>query len=513
MSPPEANDRSTKPKGLSRFLPWRKSGDSESPAGAPPKAESAPPPAARPSPPDSAGGDETPKRSRPRRRGGRGRSGRDRPEQDRPEQRQAERQPVQRPQREESAREAEPRPRRERPSPQPSPSKGEGAKWAQTGKLPRDRKFGDIGVSEPVAKALEDMGYTEPTPIQTNVVPVMLSGRHLVGQAQTGTGKTAAFAIPIAETVDGSRNEVQAIVLTPTRELAQQVTTEVAKVAKYRGIRAVSIYGGQPIKRQLDALEEGAHVVVGTPGHIQDHMERGTLHLDKIRIVVLDEADQMLDIGFFPDIRRIMRHTPRNSQRTLFSATVPTIIKRLIYSYFEDPEFITVGPESEPVEHVDQYYCEVADRDKFDGLLELFTDDYEQALIFRRTQIGVDKLVAGMKRRGHAIEAIHGAMPQAKRDAAMHGFREGRIKLLVATNLASRGIDVPAVSNVINYDMPENIEEYLHRIGRTARMGRGGVAVTFVGEWDFENFEPIKERLGDRLKKRDLNLYKPRATG
>ena len=363
-----------------------------------------------------------------------------------------------------------------------------------------------------MAKALGDMGYTEPTPIQTNVVPVMLSGKHLVGQAQTGTGKTAAFAIPIAETVDGARNEVQAIVLTPTRELAQQVTSEVGKVAKYRGVRAVSIYGGQPIKRQLDALEAGVHVVVGTPGRIQDHMERGTLRLDKIRIVVLDEADQMLDIGFFPDIRRILRYTPRNAQRTLFSATVPTMIKRLIYSYFEDPEFITVGPEAEPVEQVDQYYCEVADRDKFDGLLELFAEDeYEQALIFRRTQIGVDKLVSGMKRRGHAIEAIHGAMPQAKRDAAMRGFREGRIKLLVATNLASRGIDVPAVSNVINYDMPENIEEYLHRIGRTARMGRGGVAVTFVGEWDFENFEQIKERLGDRLKKRDLNLYKPAA--
>ena len=356
------------------------------------------------------------------------------------------------------------------------------------------------------------MGYTEPTPIQINVVPVMLTGKHLVGQAQTGTGKTAAFAIPIAEAVDGSLNEVQAIVLVPTRELAQQVTSEITKVAKYRGIRPVSIYGGQPIKRQLDALEQGAHVVVGTPGRIQDHMERGTLKLNKIRIVVLDEADQMLDIGFFPDIRRIMRHTPNNSQRTLFSATIPTIIKRLIYSYFEEPEFISVGPESEPVEHVDQYYCEVADRDKFDALLELLSqDNYEQALIFRRTQIGVDKLVSGMQRRGKAIDAIHGAMPQAKRDASMRAFREGRIKLLVSTNLASRGIDVPAVSNVVNYDIPENVEEYLHRIGRTARMGRKGTAVTFVAEWDFETFEEIRTHLGDRLQKRDLDLYKPRT--
>ncbi len=503
MSTTEADTPS--PKGLSRFLPWRKSGNSEGPAAAAPKAESAASPAARPSPPKSTGEGDAPKRSRPRRRGGRRRSGGNRPEQERSEQRQPERRPEPRSQRDEApSRDAAPKPRRPRADRPTVP--------AQTGKLPRDRKFGGLDVSEPVAKALGDMGYTEPTPIQTNVVPVMLSGKHLVGQAQTGTGKTAAFAIPIAETVDGARNEVQAIVLTPTRELAQQVTSEVGKVAKYRGVRAVSIYGGQPIKRQLDALEAGVHVVVGTPGRIQDHMERGTLHLDKIRIVVLDEADQMLDIGFFPDIRRILRYTPRNAQRTLFSATVPTMIKRLIYSYFEDPDFITVGPEAEPVQQVDQYYCEVADRDKFDGLLELFAEDeYDQALIFRRTQIGVDKLVSGMKRRGHAIEAIHGAMPQAKRDAAMRGFREGRIKLLVATNLASRGIDVPAVSNVINYDMPENIEEYLHRIGRTARMGRGGVAVTFVGEWDFENFEQIKERLGDRLKKRDLNLYKPAA--
>ncbi len=503
MSTTEADNPSTKPKGLSRFLPWSKSGSSEGAAATPPKAESAAPPASRPAPPRSADEGDAPKRSRPRRRGGRRRSGGNRPEQERSEQRQGEQRSAA-PAQEEPKRDDSPKPRRER--------RDRPAVPAQTGKLPRDRKFGNLDVSEPVAKALGDMGYTEPTPIQTNVVPVMLSGKHLVGQAQTGTGKTAAFAIPIAETVDGARNEVQAIVLTPTRELAQQVTSEVGKVAKYRGIRAVSIYGGQPIKRQLDALEAGVHVVVGTPGRIQDHMERGTLRLDKIRIVVLDEADQMLDIGFFPDIRRILRYTPRNAQRTLFSATVPTMIKRLIYSYFEDPEFITVGPEAEPVEQVDQYYCEVADRDKFDGLLELFAEDeYEQALIFRRTQIGVDKLVSGMKRRGHAIEAIHGAMPQAKRDAAMRGFREGRIKLLVATNLASRGIDVPAVSNVINYDMPENIEEYLHRIGRTARMGRGGVAVTFVGEWDFENFEQIKERLGNRLKKRDLNLYKPAA--
>ncbi|MCI0768968.1 MAG: DEAD/DEAH box helicase [Chloroflexi bacterium] len=364
-------------------------------------------------------------------------------------------------------------------------------------------------VSAPISRALSDLGYVTPTPIQDLAVPRMLSGIDMVGQAQTGTGKTAAFGIPIAEAVDGRSNDVQAIVLVPTRELAQQVANEIAQIAKHRGINVTAIYGGQPIKRQLDALERGVHVVIGTPGRVIDHLDRRTLDLGRVRIAVLDEADQMLDIGFFPDIRRILQHTPRSRQTVLFTATAPTQIRRLIYSYLNEPEWIQVGQVEEPVDEVQQLFCEVAERDKQAAMMELLrTKEYDQALIFRRTQIGVDKLVSFLVRRGFAIDGIHGSLPQGKRDSVMRAFRQGTLKLLVATNLASRGLDIPAVSTVISYDMPDNVEEYLHRIGRTARMGRPGTAVTFVGEWDFDAFETIKRQVGeDNLEKLELSIY------
>ena len=364
-----------------------------------------------------------------------------------------------------------------------------------------------------MAKALHDLGYSTPTPIQEVVIPVMLNGGDLVGQAQTGTGKTAGFGIPLAELVDGGQFKIQAIVLVPTRELAQQVSAELQAISKYRGIHVVTLYGGQPIQKQLRALDQGAHIIVGTPGRVIDHLERRTIELSAVRIAVLDEADQMLDIGFFPDIRKILRYTPRRRQTTLFSATVPTTIRRLIYSYLNEPEWIQVGEESKPVDEVSQRYYEVADRDKLAGLVEILAgEEYDQALIFRRTQIGVDKLASALNRRGIPAEAIHGALPQGKRDAVMRAFREAKLKVLVATNLASRGLDIPAVSNVINYDMPENVEEYVHRIGRTARMGRQGIAVTFVGEWDMDPFETIKAHVGEEnLERRELAIYKKPA--
>jgi ATP-dependent RNA helicase DeaD len=352
------------------------------------------------------------------------------------------------------------------------------------------------------------MGYEAPTPIQEIVIDPLLNGQDLVGQAQTGTGKTAGFGIPIAEVVNARDSHVQALILTPTRELARQVAEELTKICKYRGSKVVAVYGGARLGPQIKALEEGAQIVVGTPGRVIDLIDRGPLRLGQVRLVVLDEADQMLDIGFLPDIRRILRSTPRSRQTALFTATVPTMIKRLIYSYLRDPEWLRVGEESEPVEQVKQIYCEVARRDKLAALLEVLHPD-EQTLVFRRTQEDVDWLVRSLQRRNVISAAIHGGLPQNERNAVMQAFRAGKLKLLISTNLTSRGIDVPAVSNVVNYDIPETVEEYIHRIGRTARMGRVGTAITFLSEWDLEFFDAIKEHVGTALQRIELALYKP----
>ena len=379
-----------------------------------------------------------------------------------------------------------------------------------TGPQPRDLAFGPVMVSAPVARALADMGYMSPTPIQEAVIGPMMRGVDVVGQAQTGTGKTAGFGIPLAERVDGADGYVQAIILTPTRELARQVTGEVERIVRYRGINLVAVYGGAPMATQIRKLEAGAQVVVGTPGRIIDLLDRGILRIDRVKTVILDEADQMLDIGFLPDIRRILRSTPRQRQTALFTATVPVMIRRLIYSYLRNPQWIRVGNESEPVETVRQMYCEVAQQDKLSAMMELLDaiDDGEQTLVFRRRQMDVEWLVRALKRKGVAVEAIHGGLPQGERNAVMQAFRDGKLKLLVSTNLTSRGIDVPAVAHVINYDIPEQVEEYVHRIGRTARMGREGTAMTFVSEWDFDFFDAIQEHVGEEnLSQVRLAMY------
>ena len=378
------------------------------------------------------------------------------------------------------------------------------------GPAPRDRTFGSARVSEPIALALEEMGYASPTPIQELVIEPLLSGADIIGQAQTGTGKTAGFGIPIAEMTDARDRFPQALVLTPTRELARQVAGELAALCKHTGARVANVYGGARVGPQARALESGAQVVVGTPGRVIDLLDRGSLRLDRARIVVLDEADQMLDIGFLPDVRRILRATPRSRQTALFTATVPTMIRRLIYSYLREPQWLRVGEESEPVEQVTQRYCEVAARDKLAALISLLDED-EQTLVFRRTQGDVDWLVNTLGRRRVRVAAIHGGLPQGERNAVMQQFRDGAIKLLVSTNLTSRGIDVPTVANVINYDIPESVEEYVHRIGRTARMGREGSALTFVSEWDLEFFDAIKAHVGDDLQPMELGLYQTSA--
>ena len=375
--------------------------------------------------------------------------------------------------------------------------------------LPEQAAFGELTVSGAVGHALERMGYSEPTPIQSRVIPIAAQGLDVVGQAQTGTGKTAAFGIPIVEAIEGDSTQIQALVLTPTRELAMQVSEEVSSLGQFDGVRCLTVYGGQSMNTQLEGLRRRPQVVVATPGRLMDHMGRRTISLSDVRIVILDEADQMLDIGFVDDIERILRATPRSRQTLLFSATMPGPIRRLARRYLNDPEWIRVGGDAEPVEEVDQIYYEVAAQDRqaaLDGLLA-DNDRVTQALIFRRTKIGVDRLVYHLEREGFDAEAIHGDMTQAHRERVMRRFREKRLRVLVATNVAARGLDIPAVSHVVNYDMPDNLEEYVHRIGRTARMGRPGTAITFVSDMlDFATLDAIRDHVGDGLRQERLGF-------
>lgn len=362
-------------------------------------------------------------------------------------------------------------------------------------------------VSEPIAKALDDLGYQYPTDIQEKAIPVFLSGSDLAGQALTGTGKTAAFGIPLAELIDPAGESVQAIVLVPTRELAVQVAGELSRICTHRGLRVAALYGGQSIQPQIRALHRGVHIAVGTPGRVMDHLSRGTLRLDQVRYAVLDEADEMLDIGFAQDMDRILRETPRERQTALYSATFPGFIRRLINRHLREPVYIwSDDGQLETVEEVEQVYYEIAERDLETGLREILDQQVEegQALIFCRTQVNVDRLVRGLSAHEYLVYGLHGGKPQRERDAVMKSFREGSLKILVSTNLAARGIDIPSITHVINYNIPDNVEEYVHRIGRAGRMGRAGTAITFVREWDFEMLDSIMEKVGDKLTRGKL---------
>jgi ATP-dependent RNA helicase DeaD len=368
--------------------------------------------------------------------------------------------------------------------------------------------FADLALSEPVARALDEMGYREPTEIQAKSIPLLLEGHDLTGQAQTGTGKTAAFGIPLIEQIDPDDPTVQAIVLAPTRELANQISQEVSRIGKYRGVRVSAIYGGAAMGKQLRDLERGAHVVIGTPGRILDHLSRGTLSLRTVRFLVLDEADRMLDMGFMPDVEKILRRTPRSRQTALFSATIPTVVKILARRHMRQAVTVQCKPEERTVPAVDQVFYEVAERDKPEALRVVLKErEPEQAMIFCRTQIAVDRLTRILQRDGYTVEAIHGSMNQRQRERVIADFRRGIVKLLVATNLAARGLDIPEVSHVINYDIPEESESYVHRIGRTARMGREGMAITFVAEWDEKSLAEIRKVVNGALRQELLSLY------
>lgn len=342
-------------------------------------------------------------------------------------------------------------------------------------------RFEDLGLSESSLKAIAELGYEEPTPIQARTITRLLEGVDVIAQAQTGTGKTAAFALPIIQKLEPQARTPQALVLTPTRELAVQVAEAFHAYGKFQRISILPIYGGQPIERQLRALDRGVQVVVGTPGRILDHIRRGTLKLDQVRTVVLDEADEMLDMGFIEDIETILQETPQTRQTALFSATMPTPIAELARRYMRDPQRITVQAEQMTVPQIRQIYYEVGGRDKFEVLGRLL--DFERptlAIIFCRTKSEVDSLGERLIARAFPAETLHGDLSQVQRDRVMSRFRSSQVEILVATDVAARGLDVENVSHVINYDIPLDPEIYVHRIGRTGRAGRTGTAITLV---------------------------------
>jgi ATP-dependent RNA helicase DeaD len=371
-------------------------------------------------------------------------------------------------------------------------------------------KFRDLGLSEEILLTLDELGYSDPTPIQEQAIPELLAGRDVIGQAQTGTGKTAAFGLPMLQYIDPASPETQALVMTPTRELCIQVTQALRAYAEHLEVGVTAVFGGQAVRTQQSRLREGAQVVVATVGRTLDLIQRGSLDLASARYVVLDEADEMLDLGFIEDVERILRICPAGRQTSLFSATIPPPIERLADRYMYDPITIRVTPRQLTVDAIEQAYVEVPARDKVERLIEVLrAEEPEQAIIFCRTKIGTARLDEALRARGLEVKALHGDLSQGQRDGVMLAFKDHRLRLLAATDVAARGLDIEHVTHVINYDVPDTTEAYIHRIGRTGRVGRTGRAITFVtprqreeipriereakttiGEW-----EPPEERL------------------
>jgi ATP-dependent RNA helicase DeaD len=341
--------------------------------------------------------------------------------------------------------------------------------------------FKDLGLSPAIQQALDELGYQDPTPIQEEAIPELLAGHDVIGQAQTGTGKTAAFGLPMLQYLDPDDDEVQAVVLTPTRELCIQVTQALRSMAEHLDIEIVAVFGGAPIRSQQSQLRSGAHVVVATVGRMMDLMSRRSLVLTAARYVVLDEADEMLDLGFIEDVEKILRMCPSGRQTALFSATMPPPIQRLAEGYMYDPVTVRITPKTLTVDAIAQAFVEVPAREKAARLIELLkTEEPEQAIIFCRTKIGASRLERALKDKNLDVKALHGDMSQGSRDGVMIAFKDHRVKLLVATDIAARGLDVEHVTHVINFDVPNSSETYVHRIGRTGRVGRTGRAITFV---------------------------------
>ncbi|APH39427.1 ATP-dependent RNA helicase [Methanohalophilus halophilus] len=365
--------------------------------------------------------------------------------------------------------------------------------------------FKDLNLSKNIERAVEDMGFEEPTPIQSQSIPYLMEGKDVIGQAQTGTGKTAAFGIPALEMLDVKSKKVQVVVLCPTRELANQVAEEMSKLAKYQNTKMLPVYGGQPIDRQIKALRRGVHIVIGTPGRIMDHIQRKTLKLDGVKMLVLDEADEMLDMGFREDIEFILSRVPGQKQTVLFSATMPQPIIKLTKKYQQNPQMVKTVHKKLTVPQIEQFYFEVKNNAKTEVLCRLIDIyNFKSSLVFCNTKRNVDKQVETLKARGYLADGMHGDMRQAQRERVMSNFRKGEIETLVATDVAARGIDVENIEAVFNYDIPQDEESYVHRIGRTGRAGKEGVAITFASGKDIRKIKNIQKHTKAKIIRKNV---------
>ena len=373
--------------------------------------------------------------------------------------------------------------------------------------------FIKLGLSPAVLEGVRAAGYITPTPIQLRGIPLVLAGRDIIGSAQTGTGKTAAFALPILTRLERHAPGPRTLILEPTRELAAQVETAIRDFARFTDLKVSVVYGGVGYGRQMDDLREGVDVLAATPGRLLDHLERGTVRLDKVQFLVLDEADRMLDMGFLPDVRRIVEKCPRQRHTSLFSATIPPQIETLIQWAMNNPETIEIGARRTPAETVKHVIYPVADSQKSDLLLELLKRvDYNSVLIFCRTKHGADRVVGLLKRNNHAVAVLHSNRTQKEREQALEGFRSGRFEVLVATDIAARGLDIADVSHVINYDVPQHPEDYIHRIGRTGRAEAHGDAFTIMVAEDAGHVFAIERFISQKIPRVKLENFNYKYT-
>ena len=355
--------------------------------------------------------------------------------------------------------------------------------------------FEELGLNMSIVKAVKEIGMENPFPIQEHCIPLILKGKDVIGQAHTGTGKTAAFSLPIISSLK-SRGPIQALVLVPTRELAMQVSTEIRKFSKYVGIRSLAIYGGQSINIQKDHLRRGVQIIVATPGRLIDHLKQGTIQLEDVKFVVLDEADRMLDMGFIDDIKFILFYVNERRQTCLFSATMPIEILRLSREYMKEPEQVRLNEDEISLETIDQSYLIVEEREKFKHLCNFIKnrEKGQQTIVFVATKQRTQRIADDLNKEGFKVITIHGDLSQRQRDYSMNRFKNGSEDILVATDIAARGIDVPTVGNIINYDIPEDPLIYFHRIGRTARAGASGKAISLVSSSRYDDFARILKR-------------------